>query len=43
MEKTDGGKEAREMAEDSGGEMKSGESELGGGWVNGVHFSISSA
>lgn len=31
MEKTDGGKEGRGMAEESGGEMKSGESELEGG------------
>lgn len=35
MWKTDGGKEGRGMAEDWGGEMKSGESELEGGRGNG--------
>lgn len=39
MEKTDGGKEARGTAEDLGGEMKSGESELEGGRGNGGQIS----
>lgn len=38
MEETDGGKEARRMAEDLGGEMKSGEGELEGGRGNGRHI-----
>lgn len=39
METTDGGKEGRGMAEESGGEMKSGESELEGGRRNGGQIS----
>lgn len=39
MEKTDGGKEARGTAEDSGSKMKNGESELEGGRGNGGQIS----
>lgn len=39
METTDGGKEGRGMAVESGGEMKSGESELEGGRGNGGQIS----
>lgn len=39
MEKTDGGKQARGTAEDWGGEMKSGESQLEGGRGSGGQIS----